>query len=185
MPQTPNSSSVPYCTGSQYLLFYDARLSGQLVRDDGTSVDPGSLVSDSVLNQMLKSASGELEAACAVGDRYQPTDLSVMATSGGNGAAYLARMVADLAFGLLHDRRGIAIDTAHLGQVEAARKALADLRDGMAIFPFAESERAGLANDRMRTELEIEAAGLLTRSSAARRFLGIYRPGSPYGPYRH
>lgn len=176
MPLTPNSGLVPYCTPAQYIAREDVRQTGDLVRDDGTQATPSELLTDPNLFVALQDASGEVEAACFVGNRYTAADLQALAAQGGNSGAFLARIVSGLAYGLVHDRRGMVV-TVNPQSVPNARAQLDSLRSGAAIFAFAESEAAGLAYSRFRTRLELDNAGLLTRSSAGRRFLGRSWPG--------
>lgn len=176
MALTPNSSANPYCSPAQYQNFVDVRLTGQLVRDDGTIATASELLSDPVLAAHLAAASGEVEAAALYGGRYLPSDLQAL---NGVSAQWLAKLVANLAFGSMMQRRGY--DLQKYPQVVDALAQLEKIRAGDVILAFAEIEQAGVAASRYRTLAEIESARLLTRSTAALRFMGQSIPGYSNG----
>jgi hypothetical protein len=146
--QTPNSASEPYCTPANFLVYHDWKLVASLVRDDESDLptkadllDDGTDAGEMVV-AFLMAASGELESACQVAARYSPADLAALT---GAGAARLSKLVADLAFWRLSQRR--QPNAADPKNVPGAVQALEDLdrlRDGERIFPFVESADAGL-----------------------------------------
>lgn len=137
---TPNGGLTAYCTPATFLSTYDWRLVGQLARSDGTQATATELLTDPVLAHALAAASGEVELACMAGGRYAAADLAALA---GNGAAILAGLVADLAFGRMKRLRGARTDD--LPQHAEALATIERLRGGQEVFPFAEAEAAGLA----------------------------------------
>ena len=165
MPLTPDTGASPYCDAPTFLLFYDNRRVGQLVRDDDSQATAAELLVDPVLARCLAHASGELESACLVGGRYRPADLQALA---GNGAALLASLVADLAYGKICRRRGLP--AAEMPQVEAAEAKLKALEAGEAALPFLEVEQAGLVAVAPYTPADLLALDRPT--DRARRYFG-------------
>jgi hypothetical protein len=168
-------SGSPYLTAAQYIYHRDARPTGDLARDDGTRLDPGSLAGDPTIEELLGAASGELESACGVGRRYTPADLAELS---GNSAAYLRHIIAGLAYGYLLDRRGDP-SLPVPAFVTAARDALERLKEGTAIFGFLETELAGQAKAYYRKQRQIDQAALFTNDPGVRRFLGRSKTVSP------
>ena len=105
---TPISATSPYITVANFLKRYDWRTIGQLMCDDDTEVPQLATLLDSATNEggnlylILQDASGELETAALVGGRYTVADLQALT---GNQAAYIGRIVADLAVGKCYQRR--------------------------------------------------------------------------------
>jgi hypothetical protein len=97
-----------------------------------------------------------------------PSDLLALT---GNSAALLSAIVAALAYGWLHDRRGLVV-TIGAESVKEAKEQLEALRGGEMIFSFVETETSGMAFSRERTRQEFRNEDLLTRSLSARRFMG-------------
>lgn len=148
MAQTPLGTATPYCTAASLCVYHDGAQICDMLRDgdgprpsrlailDGTS-DPGAM-----LATILLGASGELESACLIGDRYSPLDLAALT---GSGLQRLTKLVADLAFWTLAQRRQPG--SADPDAVPGAKQALAEmdrLRNGERIFGFQESADAGL-----------------------------------------
>lgn len=180
MPLTPNSGAVPYCTPADMVGFHDSRDLGELVRDDSGQDSPVDLASDPVLALALAAASGDLESAALIGQRYEPADLQSLV---GNGRAFLARLVAALAYGHLRDRRNLTgAPPAFVADAEAKLQALAK---GEAILPFVQVEAAGNAYDALRDPNSAANRTLLSRSPSAMRFMGRatrdWGRGDPWG----
>lgn len=177
MPMTPSEGMTPYATPDDFKAMYDVRSLGMLVNDTNTAVDANGINIDSVIAAMLARASGDVESACMVGSRYDPEDLAVLQ---GNGRALLVGIVCDLAYGYLRQRRGVP--EPHGPAYDQARLALAELESGQRIFPFAQSEQAGLAqnHDLIAAELDRHPYGsrLLRRVFGTR--LRDYGPGFRY-----
>lgn len=164
MPMTPSEGMAPYATPADFKLLYDVRPLGMLANDTNAAVDASGLSTDAVIAMMLARASGEVESACMVGSRYNPEDLQALT---GNGRALLVGLVCDLAYGFLRQRRGIA--EPHGEAFEIAKKTLDELSEGKKIFPFSESEQAGLAKNR-----DILAAELDRHPYASRRLRRVF-----------
>ena len=137
---TPTSSTGGYATAADALAYFDARAIGDLVSDSGGRVPPAALVDDTTLAALLLAASGEVEAACIRGHRYDPADLAALT---GSSAAFLKQLVCSLAVGraLLTRRNvaGIPADTLKWAEGHLIR-----LRDGEEIFGLVESQAAGV-----------------------------------------
>ena len=183
MALTPESGSQPYCTPARFLQFYDHRQVGQLVRDDDGEATAAELLTDGALAAALAAASGDVETATMAGRRFAVADLQALA---GNGAARLAQIVADLAYGRLLRRRGVADSPPP--QVAEAEDALDALRSGQRILPFAESADAGSARVARITPFDRMGQNLLSdhldRSMGSRLAQGCWGYGGYGGGIR-
>lgn len=90
-----------YATPNDMLARYDSRLIGDLVSDSGVQ-DPNP-ANNSNLQALLEDASGQIDAAVYVGDRYTPAQ---MATLSDQAAAFVRRLCCDLTLIYLKRRRG-------------------------------------------------------------------------------
>lgn len=118
---------MPYATPTELLQRYDARLIGDLVRDDGVQEPASSLPTNAVLLAVLADASAAVDAAVFVGNRYTPTQMSSLSDT---AAAFVRRLTCDLTLVYLKRRRGRfdqERDAALLNDVNAT---LQSLRDG-------------------------------------------------------
>lgn len=118
-----------YATGDDFLQRYDARLIGDLVRDDGSQEPPESLPVNENLLAALDDAFGEIMTAIMVGDRYTLAQLDNSALNE-NALAFLRRLTCDLAFILIHQRRGKLDDKKHAGLIKKNEQRLKSLQDG-------------------------------------------------------
>jgi len=142
---TPRSSSSAYATPDDMAARYDARTLCDLCSDTGSRLAPTALASSPRLLQILMDASGEVEAAAFVAGAYSPGDLAAMA--GTASGALLARLVCDLAMGMLFDARPDR-EGAAPKYAEAAEKKLEALRKGQRVFGLAAQQDAGVASAR-------------------------------------
>lgn len=130
----PVSSSEPYVSASDFLKRYDARTIGQLMSDESPAgrtptVDEltnANTVPGGRLSELLKDASGMLEIALLKGGRYTIADLEALTA---NQAAFIKRVVGDLALGLCYQRRP-ATDTPIPTQTQVAMNVLDMLANG-------------------------------------------------------
>lgn len=112
---------------------------------DGPRATYSAVLGDSTLAAILLDASGELESACIIGNRYKPEDLQALLVDDGAGAGLLRAIVAHLAFWRLCQRRmPLSGDPKQVPGAQQSLDALSMLRDGERIFPFVESADAGL-----------------------------------------
>lgn len=103
----------------------------RLISDDGHDVPEEDLATDAKLLAALEDASGDVEAAMLVGQRYSVADLEALT---GNSLATLKRITCTIALAYLLERR----PTVHLEQsqryLERAQQYLEQLRAGSRIF---------------------------------------------------
>lgn len=158
MPQTPLSSTSSYCTAAQFTARVDWRTVADYLSDDGTRLpDQDAVEASPILAKLLKSASGDLEAAVLVGERYVPDDLRAIADAATptNGTEMLAEIVAGLALPKIFRRR----PDRNPGTFELAAEAQArieQLRKGERILPTVESADAGLPEAQVETARQVE-----------------------------
>lgn len=138
MPFTSISSPTPYASPADFLSRYDVNVTGQLTSDSGQQNSATELLTDPDLITALMDASGDVEAACLVAGRYQPTDLQALT---GVSLNYLKRITCALAAQYLVERRW-SIE-GYMPQYEQALAALDQLRNGLQIFAYAEVAAAG------------------------------------------
>lgn len=162
--RTPVTGSKPYCTAEEFLLHVDREFAGQLAGDAGRIATADQLLSDGVLEEVLKRASGRIEAACLRGHMYDAADLAKIMSAGGNSAAYLRGLCADVAVGLLRDRR-VFDDQNPLPAVQRAERDLKDLAGGVQIFAFLETQDAGTPTHRFLTRSDLQRVNLPTLDS--------------------
>lgn len=139
---------MAYATPQDLLNRYDARRIADLVSDSGQrTLAPQS---SPVVAACLDDASGAVDAACRVAQRYTSADLAGLT---GNANALLVRLVCDLAFGMLVARRGYtANDAAVMAPREkSALEMLEALRRGERIFSGEEQADAGVNIVTLRT----------------------------------
>lgn len=165
---TPVSNATSYCSAAEFLKRYDVRSVGDLVSDDGTRITGSTaILASGILESVLADASGAVESACLVGEKYNPTSLSALT---GNSAALLKRIVADLAYGMLRMRRGHKEDTPMPGY-EMALEWLNRLRLGERIFGLQENMDAGKPDNVPVTESVLERLRLSTFQAS--RYFGV------------
>lgn len=132
-----------YAEPSDLLTRYDARVIGDLVKDDGIRAGRDALLDHPVLLAALADASGEIDASVLQAKRYTAADLEALT---GNSLAHLKRLTCTIAFGLLWERRPWS-DSEENAREEAqkrARQALEMLRKGQTIFDVDDVKDAGL-----------------------------------------
>lgn len=117
---------MPFATGSDMLARYDARLLGDLVRDDGTQEPSVSLAANANLTAAITDATAVIQSAIVVGNRYTLSQISSLSDS---SESVLRRICCDLALIYLKRRRGkfnAENDGPLLESVEASIKSLRD-----------------------------------------------------------
>lgn len=148
MAQTPAGTATPYCSVAILFQFHDFQQVADALRD-GDQPRPTKLrLLDATsaeglqLTKVLLAASGELEGACRVANRYSPLDLAALT---GSGLARMQKIVADLAFwSIVQFRQPATADPKAVPGAWQALEELDRLRDGDRIFGFVESGNAGL-----------------------------------------
>lgn len=135
---------MAYAAASDLIARKDSRVLGDLVSDDDTRVAEGSLAANTYVTAALDDASGDIDAALLVGNRYTAADLSGLT---GNSLALLKRITCEIAmFHLLGRRPEINADTwEHYAKVR--ENLLEPLRRGDAVFGDIEASRNAGAPD--------------------------------------
>lgn len=123
---------MSYASGSEFLMRYDARLIGDLVRDDGTQENAGSLPNNLNLTTALSDAYGTIVGAIVTGNRYTLAQLDPENLSD-TGLSILKRLNCDLALILLKRRRGRQSDSDK-ALLDEINNSLKELRDGASVL---------------------------------------------------
>lgn len=129
---------MSYATPSDLLARYDARVLGDVVGDNNLRIDSTALLTNVNVQAALDDASGMINSAVLVAQKYSPLDLAAMT---GVDKALLLRHVCNLAYGLLTMRRGLPVDK--LDQFKMSMEALDKLRSGERVFGVPANEEAG------------------------------------------
>lgn len=145
MAMTPLSSATPYCTPVQMLSHFSSEEVRSLCTG-GPAVSPPTEVeilttgsaSNLILVNALVRASGEIEMAAMVGERYRPADLQALRDSGTVASSALTGLTADLCFWHLAKRRHPPMDQKEVPGAAEAYETLERLRVGEKVFPFEE-----------------------------------------------
>jgi len=140
---TITSNATAFCSVSDFLDRVDPRLVVQLVtRDDAASpITATDLLTNATVAKALADASGDLEAAAAVKERYTP---AIIASLTGNAKAKRDRIVTDLAMGYLFELRpDIQPQPGLMARVERSQQWLEMLAQGERIFSIQENAQAG------------------------------------------
>lgn len=132
------SNPTSFCSPQQALQYTDVRRLGDLVQDGGVRVTQSALLTDPNFQAALNAASGLVESACLVGQRYAPSDLAGLT---GVSQVYLQQLVAHLAYGLLEERRYPNQPIPEM--CKRAFDVLDALRNGKRIFSIVEAGQAG------------------------------------------
>lgn len=167
-PQTPNTTAVPYATGTDLVTKRDWRTVGDLITDNDVRPPNAAAVAASpIVADALLTASGEIESSCYYGGRYSTQDLVALT---GAGQALLKQICCDLAFWILKKRRSPALTPDQVSGAMEAFEKLDKLRLGEKIFPFEETADASLGE----TTVAIDPNSTTNPpvSSLARRYFG-------------
>ncbi len=157
MTQTVATSSTTYITAAEVLKRLDWRVLADLCSDNESRIggtSSSALLTNANFLALLRDASGELESACKVGERYSVADLALLIADSGMGAGKIYRLLCRLIMGYAFERRPDK-ENKQAAVYEAALKELDQLRDGERIFSFAESATAGRMNHEVETESDI------------------------------
>lgn len=163
---TSRTSSTSYCSASELLKRVDRRTVARLCSDTTTPVVDAQLEGNANLDAALLGASGEVEAACLVGERYSPTDLALLE---GAALAFLQDIVAGLAITRLYRRRPNP-EMKEPAIAAEARAMLQQIRDGERIFGTDEHADAGVMQHDLMTQQDFETR--FDRITAAEEYFG-------------
>ncbi|MBX6313096.1 MAG: DUF1320 family protein, partial [Isosphaeraceae bacterium] len=152
-----------YLPADRFLDRVDAARVGQLVSDNRIAVTPGALLTHPKVLAALQDASGDLERACTAGRRYLPAELAAIALADGTPAqGYLFRLLTALALHYLVLRRGGPPDEQVQHEYERAQQEIDRLKNGELVFPFEETQGAGLPQTNVYTDADYRALRLLS-----------------------
>lgn len=155
--------------GDDLVARYDPRRVGELA-GDGSTPDPGDVPTLPVVVAAMADAEDEVIAAFRTAGRYTLEDLDAPTPpdDGGTGRSIVKRLICDLAFGLLVDRRGYAAgDEANLSpRVEQARLMLEQFRRGERVLDTDTHPPAGLPE-------AVTLPDAVNRADEAWRYFGI------------
>ena len=163
----PVSGASAYCTIGELLDRYDARIIAQWLSDNERQLSHADVLASTRLTELLQDASGWVESACLVGQRYTPDDLAALT---GNSKRFLTRLVADLTIGMVRSRRAHNED-APMPQFEQALETLNRLRLGERIFGLQGNMTAGNPTSEFLKESDIETTNLATFQAS--RYFGM------------
>lgn len=170
MPQTLASSTDLLCPVAEFLKRVDKEVVGKLASDTTTPVSGGALLTDPNIKAALQDASGLFESAVARGGRYSQADIAVILAAPTSAAAgMMFRIVSDLAWIHLFERRPNK-NVPTPASVERSLAWLDMLADGQRIFPFVETEEAGVMK-----RVESEVADVEAQNGA------VYQARAYYG----
>jgi hypothetical protein len=161
MPMDPLSGAASYCSAARFVRFFDVRTLGDLLSDDGTRLTPAQVLASDELDEILKCASGKVECAAQVAERYRPADLEALLADDGNMASFLAWVVAGLAVEMVFQRRP-DVDMKVPSQAAEANEILNALAHGERIFGFTETMDAGHMDHEVETPRVVEDRNLPT-----------------------
>ncbi len=151
MPQTPNSSLDAYVVPQDFFLCYAPTIVADLLRPltNPSGPPPSYLAMCDPRNpagvkllKHLNIGAGEIEASCARTKRYVPLDLKAL-----TGVSQTLLQKLNAARGMWSLCQNLKPLTARPDDVPMATESeamLIELRDGMKIFTFEETEEAGL-----------------------------------------
>lgn len=129
-----------YCTADDLKLYADESNLRDLATDTGQALI-GDLAESPVITELIKMASGRLEAACLVSENYSTTELTTMSD---NSKALAREICARLVIVALMSRR---IERYNAESVKAyrddAENYLQLLRDGHRLFDVGKHAEAG------------------------------------------
>lgn len=138
MVQTLVSSVSSLCSVAEFLKRVDRQAVATLASDvKGTPVPDNMLATNPNIIAALMDASGVLEAAVATGAKYSAADLQLMAATVCVAQGMMFRIVTDLAWQFLFERRP-NMNAAMPPSMNRSLTWLDELAEGKKIFLFAE-----------------------------------------------
>ena len=179
MPLTPNSSTAPYCTGTQFTVIFDWRTAADLLSDiDASLTNAAAVAASAVLLEMLMEGAGQIEMATSIGNRYQPADLTTLAASGTAMGSRIARLNAAITMEYCWRRRPDK-EMPAMPEFEEASLMLKSLSEGELVFGFVESMNAGVLQDYVETPFDVAARNMpskIAQNMFGRRSNRVYNP---------
>lgn len=167
---TPVSGVSAYATPANMTDRFDVRTIGELLSDTAVALDPTAVANSTKLTALLQEASGMVESAVLVGDRYQLSDLAALT---GNSQQTLVGIVCRVTMFLLWERRpSIKMAKMELpASAEMAMRLLDQIAAGMRAFGIQEVLDADIPPDpEFMTRHELRVRNSV--SVGARRLFG-------------
>lgn len=149
---------MAYASGYDMVDRFDSREIGDLLSDSGVAVDEGDIPGNSKMVAILDDASGEIEAALLVGNRYTTDDLSALT---GSSLSHLKRVVCELAMRDLLARRPAYNPDLLESFEKRCNRQLERLRNGENVFNLSEQEDAGVPSVDGPTTLDFQNLNLV------------------------
>ncbi len=148
-----------YADGNDLISRYDVDTVGDLATDQRESSDPSSVPNLPNVLTALMDASGEIDVALTVGERYLPSQLEALT---GNSQSKLKRITCDIAMSLLCSRR-VGTDYLELAEKVAkiSRDHLRSLSNGENVFGLQSLFDASVIDVGTISTCEIERRNLL------------------------
>ena len=175
MAKTIQSTGQSSLSPNDFLSRTDARTVGELCSDkEGSIVSPSDLLLDPNLNACLMDACGDLESAALMGGKYTMQDLATLAGSVTAATGKMNRIIRDITMAYLIDRRvdtSITLPAGVMLSMSRSQAWLEQLAQGTRIFGFVETMNAGVLDENILTNQEIEQRDLLVVQ--ADRYFGI------------
>lgn len=154
---------MAYATIAEMIERYDERVLKDLVQDDDTR--NADLTGNDILTAVLDDGTALIDAAIRV--TYSNEQLAVLAAA---NSAVLRRLNADLAMGMLQQRRVRGMPDQIREVVDEAKDMLRDIRNGVALLDDTEARAATIATPHRVTETESRENWPLTNSNLFPRF---------------
>lgn len=173
---TPLSSDTAFATPQDLVARYDVRDIRQWASDADLPLSVQGILTNVKVTTALQDASGDIESACLMSDKYQPQDLLTLT---GNSLQRLKRLCCELAIGYLFENRLRRGDEEAPAVVRRAHETLERFRKGEWVFGFQEAGDAGLIAHHIETPCEVAARNMVTHQ--AERYFG--RRSNQYLPY--
>lgn len=153
---------MAYITSTQFVRQYDRTRVCELLANGGDDpIAVSALSTNEKLADFLEAASGLIDSACLVAERYSPESLQTLADDDDSrSGALLRRIAGDLAYGMLIASRGLSLAevTQQAPMYAMALSFLESLRLGERLFPIDETEAAGLP-DVVKVGSTLDTAG--------------------------
>jgi phage gp36-like protein len=147
-----------YAEPSDLLARYDANVVADLCSDDGHSVPAEDLPTNANLLTALEDASGEVESAMLIGERYTVAQLEALT---GNSLGKLKKIVCSIAMAALLERRPLVHVQDAEKLLERAERYMEQLRTGMRLFNVTENVQTQLPTINGPTSIKYEELNLL------------------------
>ena len=147
---------MSYATGADLVLRFDARTLGDMI-GDGESVEEDDVPTHPVVTMALEDASGDIDMALKLGNRYSASDLANLT---GTSLASLKRVTCEIALSHLLKRR-IGRAEEYEAQRKLAETTLERLRKGDIVFDLQPQQEAGLADSPTFIQADADQSTLL------------------------